>query len=228
MSEIIDDPHVLHERLAEYIGEWADRTHEGAFFLGIDGLPGTGKSTLASQIEPLIREVRSDIAPFRVSVDDFIATDRGSSKRQQMIETPDSEIFWRLFYTREALEQTLGTISGMDGESIRIEVERKYDRPSGQVKPGVIEVPPGRKVVIVEGVRSIDALRAAPINGTDPRLGIMMSAEPNVSLAQSIERDVAAGRRTAEEALRYRTAEYRHMMPTLSRSIEHADIVYTI
>lgn len=225
--EEIHDLPTLQGRVVERLRRTLRDETLRAFFVAIDGLPGTGKSTVVRELAPALTQL-DGLQHAPVSVDDFIATDRDSPLRHTMVKTPDPELFWRIFYSRRSLEYVLQTIASSNGDALAIPLTRKYDRPTGKVVLGDIKIPAGRKVVTVEGVNASQAVRSIfPENGDEqPFVSIMVAVDPAIALRRAVERDVAAGRRTAEEAYDYREKEYRHMVPQMERNQALADFVF--
>lgn len=224
--ERIHDIATLQSRIVGQLIEAFREETLKTFFVAVDGLPGTGKSTVIRKLVPAFEEL-DGIGHFPVSVDDFIATDRESPLRRTMVETEDPEIFWRIFYMRKSLEYVLWKIALADGEALTVPISRKYDRPSGKVGPGVIKVPDGRKVVTMEGVNASEIMRDIfPEEGKWPFATVIVSVDPAIALLRAVERDVSAGRRGAADALNYRRKEYRHMIPRMEKNQARADFVF--
>jgi uridine kinase len=224
--ERIHDISLLKSKLIDRIRTGLRDSEFSAFFVAVDGLPGTGKSTVVQKLAPALEEL-DDIQHFPVSVDDFIATDRDSPLRRTMVETEDPEVFWRIFYLRGALEYVLWKTAVSDGEGRTIPLPRKYDRPSGRVLPGTIEITGCRKVVNVEGVNASEKVRCMFTGeGEWPFATVMVEVDPAIALLRAVDRDMEAGRRNGVESYRYRQREYRHMMPRIERNGALADFVY--
>lgn len=224
--ETIHDMATLKSRVVDQLREAFKDEALHAFFVAVDGLPGTGKSTVVRELTPAFEEL-DGITHFPVSVDDFIPTARTDMLRTTMVETEDPEIFWRIFSLQHALQYVLWKTFINGDEQSEVPLNRKYDRASGQVSPGSVIIPPGRKVVTVEGVNASEIVRDLfPDSEGWPFTTVMVSVDPAIALLRAVERDVSAGRRSAVDAYDYRRKEYRHMMPQMEENQAKADFVF--
>jgi len=211
--EEIHDISTLKSRVVERLRTAFQDKALNTFFLAVDGLPGTGKSTLVQQLVPAFAEL-DGIGHFPVSVDDFLATSRNSPRWQAIMETEDAKVFWEIFYVRRALEHLLSEIARSNGRAMSIQFPEEYT--TRKSLPKIIEIPEGRKVVTVEGVNSSGVVRD---------LRIMVSVDPAIALLRAVGRDADKGK-NAVEAYQHRLKEYRHMLPQMKRNQALADFIF--
>lgn len=214
----------FREFVAEAVQRWHDTSPHDALFVSIDGLSGSGKSTLAGHVRTVAEEI-AHAQLYELPIDLFITTARDDPLRVCMTES--AELFWRYVYSRESMKKVLSRIAQSPQAHLVVSVDALYDRPSGTIHPGTLDVPPGRKVVLVDGIDSTRILQELSAALQCPQLKIFYYVPPNVALRRAVERDTRQGRRTRMESRAFREGEYRHLVPQLiNENMQNADILY--
>ncbi len=151
------------EQFTEAITDAVLRWHSGSevphLYMSIEGLSGSGKSSMALEaVENAVARIPH--VPFSViAADDFLQTERGSNLRGVQTYLPDN-LFWATYRSKEAVQRLLLQICEANGKGMRATFDRMYKRSNGKgiVKPGEVIIPPGRRVIILEGTDSTDTL----------------------------------------------------------------------
>lgn len=202
---------------------WQTHTDASSYFIGLDGLPGSGKSTLAGIFEELSARIGFQL--YIIPVDNFIQTDRESRMRKEM--TQDPEVFWRLYYSQSAVMAVLEGIKKHNGNEFQMDLPKVYNRKTGRTGPGIVSVPGGRKVVLLEGVNSTKMIDDLQAEHDVPSLKVLVYAHPENALNRAVNRDTQNKRRTPQESMELRSAEYKHLVPVIHGLNAHkADIIY--
>lgn len=210
--------------VAEAVQRWNDTCLHDALLVSIDGLSGSGKSTLARHIQTVAEEI-AHAQLYELPIDFFITTARNDPLRVRMTES--AELFWHCVYSRESMKKVLSRVAQNPHAHLVVPVDALYDRPSGTIHPGTLDVPPGRKVVLVDGIDSTRILKELSDTLRCPQLKIFYYVPPAVALRRDVERDTRQGRRTLEENRAFREREYRYLVPQLiDENMRNADIVY--
>ena len=209
----------MHEKITT----WLNGGEKNTLFISLDGLSGSGKSSLTQAVEVIVSEMESPIKIFSVGVDDFINTDRESPLRE--LKNNDPQLFWALFTSRLAMFATVDSIARAHGAELQIDFERMYRRSEGRVVPGSLWVPEGRKIVFVDGVNSISVLNNLAHAEDFETLKVMLDVDPVTSMRRAIGRDVALGKNRKQIQGR-RDGEYQHMIPQIAENYASADIIY--
>lgn len=211
--------------IREVIKGWNDTQTSPILLVSVDGLSGSGKSACATNIRAIVDQLGTAKLQL-LPIDLFIATERDDPLRVLMTES--AELFWRFVYSRDEMLSVITGIIEQQGKGLTLPMERLYDRPSGKLKPGSIEVPPGRKVILVDGIDSTRLCLALQEQGVDcPQYRILHYVRPEVALRRAVRRDTAQGRRTLEESREYRVREYQYLVPQiLGENVKHADLLY--
>jgi len=205
------------------IKSWNDNSAESNFFIGLDGLPGSGKSSLISVFHDLAD--KTGITLYVIPIDNFIQTDRGSPLRKEM--TNDPELFWRLYYSQSAIIAVLENIKKHNGNSFELNLPKMYSRKTGKTGPGSISVPVGRKIILLEGVNSTKFIHDLQQESGAEGLKVLIYAMPETALKRAVQRDTKNNRRSTEEAYEMRKAEYRHLVPVINgENSRKADMIY--
>lgn len=220
LAVVTDRPHSLERALMEDIQKWFETTKESLFFISLDGLPGAGKTSLYDVLENIVARIGHGLRLVVTPTDDHITSDRDSPARILLTaeHTPD-DLFYRILYSKAQLVAVLNGIVGANGAGTVIPVPRKYDRSSGTVMPGTIVMPPGRKIVLIDGfdsTRVMNAFAARTTGGDFSCLRIAVYAHPEVSLKRALRRDAFQGRRMGTNAELYRSREYDHLVPQIN------------
>lgn len=204
---------------------WNDTHTSPTLLVSVDGLSGSGKSMCATNIQTIVDQLGTAKLQL-LPIDLFIATERDDPLRVRMTES--AELFWRFVYTRSEILSVIHRIVRAQGRGVTLPMEQLYDRPSGKLKPGSIEAPPGRKVILVDGIDSTRLLLALQEQGVDcPQYRILYYVRPEVALRRAVQRDTTQGRRTLEENREYRVREYQYLVPQiLNENVKHADLIY--
>lgn len=222
---LIEDPAILRDTLRDLITRWFETTDQSIYFLSLDGIAGSGKTTLCEMIDDIVTQMNVDLKVHPFPLDDFIATDRDDPMRTMM--TRDPELFWTYFYSREQALETLTAVSRINGGGGRVDIAKKYNRGLGKVGPGHIEIPSGRKIILIEGVNATEIAKGIPLNKDCSVLKMLFAVDPAVALKRASVRDAVQGRRSPKESVPFRVAEYRHMVPqVLEKNPFNADIIY--
>ncbi len=224
--QLIEDPAVLRDTVKDLITRWFETTGQSIYFLSLDGIAGSGKTTLCEMIDDIVAQMNVNLKVHPFALDDFIATDRDDPMRTMMTQSP--ELFWTWFYSKSQALKTLTDVSRINGEGGKIDIERKYNRSLGKVGPGSIEIPKGRKIVLIEGVNATEIASMMPKNADCSLLKMLFMVDPAVALKRASIRDALQGRRSPKDSEKYRTDEYRHMVPKVfGQNAFDTDIIFT-
>jgi uridine kinase len=207
------------------IKSWDNNSAESNFFIGLDGLPGSGKSTLTAVFHDLAAKI--GVTLYIIPVDNFIQTDRDSPQRIELTKTKDLEIFWRLYYSQSAVSAVLENIKRQNGNSFELNLPKMYSRKTGKTGPGSLSVPVGRKIILLEGVNSTKFIHELQQESGAEGLKVLIYAMPETALKRAVQRDTNNNRRSTEEAYEMRKAEYRHLVPVINgENSRKADMIY--
>ncbi len=222
----VNSPEALEDALEDKIHRWYRGSEDSSYFVAIDGISGSGKTPVLEAAGNVVAKLPEDVKTFVLPIDRFLGTERGSKERASMADNP--ELFWHLFYSREDVLDVLKQVDRVNGNSATINVDKLYDRHSGLRLPGQFDVPAGRKVVLVEGVNSFEAIEALARGSQSPILRVMVVTKPETAMKRATQRDMSAGRRgSLEESHAFRRREYKWMVPrVLENNAFMADIVY--
>lgn len=219
-----ESAHLLMTHIQDLLRRWNDSSGINTYVLSLDGLSGSGKSTISREISSTIRKMLG-VSFYPMRVDTFIATARGSPLRAQMLES--RRLFWKLIYDRQSMADVLTDIIGANGEKCTIPVSRHYNRADGTVAPAVLNIPKGRKILLVDGIDSTRIVRMVHKTETIPQTRIMVLTPPHVALKRAARRDAKQGRRSVHEATVLRKTEFQYLAPQIcNHNINDVDVIY--
>ncbi len=220
---VIEDIKTFDGEVTDFIRRWHQTTDQSNCYVGFDGLPGAGKTTLMESLRNICS--RLGITLHENGVDNFITTDRDDPLREEM--TRAAEIFKLRYYCRESVGKLMNVIHQMNGHGTTVHFDRMYDRSIGKVGPGSVKVPSGRKIVLLEGVNAIPFIHDLEKRHGASALKVHVFAKPRVAMERAISRDARNGSRKPEKAYALRAAEYKHLIgPVNERNPWMADIIY--
>jgi len=213
------------DALEARIKNWHDNSTDSNFFIGLDGLPGAGKSTLVNVFHDLAAKI--GVTLYLIPVDNFIQTDRDSPQRREMTKDKNPEIFWRLYYSQSAINAVLNNINLHNGSPFELNLPKMYSRKTGKTGPGQVAVPAGRKIILLEGVNSTSFIHDLKQGNDIHSLKVLIYSMPKAALERAVKRDTTNNRRSAEESLELRQAEYRYLVPVINgENAQKADMIY--
>ena len=209
--------HIIEDELKR----WNDFSGSSTFLISLDGLSGSGKSSLSTEIRSVTEQLPG-IGFYPVPIDLFIATPRDSSLRARMTES--RELFWRLIYDRQSMIDVLTCIVRANGEPCSVYIPHHYNRVEGSVGPAVMHVPAGRKVALVDGIDATRILQTLETIAPCPQLRVLLFTSPYIALERAAQRDAKQGRRALQEGREYRRREFAYLVPQIfnanSRQVE--------
>ena len=203
---------------------WNDFSDINTYLLSLDGLSGSGKSTLSQNISTTVSHMPG-VSFYPVRVDGFIATARHSPLRLRMLES--RELFWKLIYNRQSMIDMLIGIIQANGKACAVPVSHRYNRSTGSVGPAIVNIPAGRKIVVVDGIDSTRILQTLEKVAPCPQTRLLVLAPPNTALQRAATRDAKQGRRSVEEARMLRQKEFQYLVPQIcGHNINNVDVIY--
>ena len=204
---------------------WNDLCETNTYLLSLDGLSGVGKSTLTENLHHIVRCIPG-VDLYRLAVDRFIATPRDSLLRRCMTDSRAS--FWKLIYDRQTMIDVAKRIVQANGAACSIPVATLYNRENGSVGQGMVSVPPGRKVVLMDGIDSTRIQEELSVRTPScPQMRVFVYAHPHVALERAAKRDTKRSLRTLQEGREYRRREFQYLVPQIiGQNMGHVDIIY--
>lgn len=137
------------------------------------------------------------------------------------------ESFWQYVFDRQSMVDVAVRIVQANGAACSIPVRTLYNRESGSVEQGTVSVPPGRKVVLVDGIDSTRILEEVSRRVSCPQTRVLVYASPPDALERAARRDTRRSHRTLQESRAFRRREFQYLVPQiLGQNIQHVDLLY--
>ncbi len=114
-----------------------------------------------------------------------------------------------------------------NGAACTVPVQTLYNREMGSVQQGIVSVPAGRKVVLVDGIDSTRIMEELAARVPCLQLRVLALTDPVVALERAARRDRKRSLRGLEESREYRRREFQYLIPQiLGQNITHVDLLY--
>lgn len=150
----VDDLGVLKMELFNRISAWFNGTDEDLLMVFIDGISGSGKTSVLTALRDVIATF-PDLSLDMIPVDNFLMTSRGPWRDAKNIS---ERTFADLFASRPMIDAVLLSIVAAARDAVSVQTPLGYDRQKGGkiVEPGSkFRFGAGRKVVAVEGMGAV-------------------------------------------------------------------------
>lgn len=221
-TQIIEDPTILAGEIEERVLQWYEKSAASNFYVGVDGISGAGKTTQMESIRNVC--ARRGIQIHETSIDSFITT--ASKDRPKILQSPD--IFATRHIAQDEVRKLMASIHQANGHGATIDFAEMYHRSEGhgRIGPGQIHVPPGRKVVILEGVNAARFTGELEEKHGAEVLNIHVDARPETAMQRAVRRDAASGRWTAEGAYKQHKKEFDYLKRPMENSRNRAHVIY--
>ncbi len=220
------------------------KSEDEIFIINISGGPSAGKSSLAKKIKKILKDndyANSDLPVLILGQDLFHGTERGTSQRDRMSESPFgfSKYHNKILELRHFFQQVLDPSN--KGKSF--EIKKLYDRENGGVFSASEswQVPEGKFVLISEGTNAINLFRhfegglCGRVNGTSGSLknineryrvqNVFVMDDPGRQLQGVIARDCDRDNLTEKDRMNFRVHEFLSMLGPQIRNVALADII---
>jgi len=219
---VIDDLETLESTVEEILLRWHQNSPESNFYISLDGLPGAGKTSLMECLQNICS--RRGIQLHVNGIDKFL----GSSREDRLGITENADIMAERYFSQGAVMGVMEKIHAANGFGSRIHVPRMYHRAEGIIAPGNIDVPAGRKVVVLEGVHSSRVLSKLEKSHGAKILNIHVSSDPSKSLKRAVDRDSRKGGNWSRSAAQFhQEGVYSHLLKSVhTENPKIADILF--
>lgn len=207
-------------RLEKALQEWIDSS-DPQFYVAVDGLSGAGKTTLVNILHKIKDKFSHLFEISTLGIELFITTERDSKERQEMLSS--SDLFWQVFYNRNAMKNVLHQIFEFaDGGGI-IHLPKAYQHKIGKFDSIDFKVPQGKKIVIIDGVDTVNLMDEADLK--ENRLNLFVFTPAELSLLSACIRDAKEKGVDLLERSSHRKGEYTFLTTKLKETKDRSDVL---
>ncbi len=219
-GEVCETDVQFQERLLDRVQAWME-SGRAQMVETLNGLPGGGKTDATQlSVEALAEQFGADHV-VTIEVDDYVATERGSRARRELVQSKE-HYMENVLNTRQLL-RIIREVYKLDERSGWLHNGFVY-KDGKIVDGGKRGVLPGRKALVVSGIHADHFVREALGPEAVDAVNVFNYSPADMALMSAVGRDIKKGH-DPHFITDFRRREFSYLLPEMVASLKGADIV---